>query len=35
MKRKAQRKTESLIIVAQNNAIKTNIIKAKIDKTTK
>ena len=28
-----QRKTESLLIAAQNNAIRTNYVKAKIDKT--
>ena len=35
MKRKIKRKTESLIIAAQNNAVRTNHIKAKIDKTEK
>ena len=32
-KENLKRKTESLLIVAQNNAIRTNYIKARIDKT--
>ncbi len=32
-KKKFKRETESLLIVAQNNVIRTNQIKAKIDKT--
>ena len=32
-KRNLKRETESLIIAAENNAIRTNYIKAKIDKT--
>ena len=34
-KRNILRETESFLIAAQNNTIKTNYIKAKIDKTTK